>query len=103
MLYVPVHIKNEDIPVPEEAVYEVAGRGIRALHEALLHTLHDRVPFPKPSQTSLKGTVSQDGLSLWTDLALNKGRERCFGISSFKKICSFPKGSVKVPEPRSRN
>ncbi len=44
-------IKIEDVPIPEKAVYEVAGRGIRALHEALLHTLHDRVPFPKSSQT----------------------------------------------------
>jgi hypothetical protein len=53
-----VHIKNVDLPIPEEAVYEVAGRGIGALHEALLHTLHDRVPFPKSSQPLLKGTVA---------------------------------------------
>jgi hypothetical protein len=72
-VYIPYLLyKIGDIPIPEEAVYEVAGRGIGALHEALLHTLHDRVPFPKSSQPLLKGTVSQDGLSLSTDLGLHK-------------------------------
>ena len=51
---------HEKLTVPEQAVDEIAGRGIGALHEALLHTLHDGVPLPGQQQQKPISAVGID-------------------------------------------